>query len=75
LRNDRLVARIEIDNFQASSGERTEIRLIHTLLVRPSVHEGSCRTANPVRTRVPILMGKAGDSAQLSHPFCSVKPT
>lgn len=69
---DRLVTRVEIDDFQASCAHRTELRLEETLLVGSAVNQRCRRVSNAICVGSPAFIGKTRDSTQVFTPL-SVK--
>jgi hypothetical protein len=73
-----LIALLEVDDFQARSAERKQVRLKNALLVRPAVKQRGGRLPDSFRRRAPVFSGKAGNPAQRSAPlrlprrFCEV---
>ena len=65
VRRDRLVAGVEIDNFQAGGAERAHFGFEDALLVRAAMDEGRRGAPDAVGIGRPIFMGKTGDAAQI----------
>src|SRR5207249_2435589 len=65
---NRLVAGIQIDDFQACRACRKQAGLKYALLVRPPVGQGCGRLANSVRRRRPVFMCESRNSAQFLLP-------
>jgi hypothetical protein len=64
VRHDRLVARFEVENFQASGADGTGIPTNYTLLVRAPMVQSRDSAFDPLWFWTPVLMGKPGDPAQ-----------
>jgi len=65
---DRLVAGLDINDFQSRRAERDDPGLEHSLLVRSAMNQGRSGPTNSIRIRNPMAVGKAHDAAQVTAP-------
>ncbi len=68
---DGLVARCQIDDFQARGGQRNQVRFENALLVGSAVDNRRSGFPDPLRMGSITKMGKACDSAQNPLPLCA----
>jgi len=68
LRDDGLVARLEIDDFQTRDAEGDTGRLKDTLLIRPAVNQRSNCAMDEIEIGDLTLMREAYDSTQVAAP-------
>ncbi len=66
--DDRLIAAVQVDNFQAGGAQRDHRGLKDALLVRSTVDQAIHRAVDAVRIRYVFLVGETGDAAQNSLP-------
>ena len=64
-REDRLIAALEVNNFQAGGAKRADFGLEDALLVRAAMDEGRRGAPDAVRIGRPIFMGETGDATQI----------
>lgn len=63
---ERLVARLEINNFQARCSQRHGMRFEDTLLIRSAMDQRFRGISNATGIRNPVFVCKADNSAQLA---------
>jgi hypothetical protein len=63
---DGLASRLEVNNLQARCTHRYDMRFEDTLLIRSAMDQRFRGVSNATGIRNPVLMRKAGDSAQLA---------
>ena len=74
-REERLVARSEVENLQSGCAHRTQARVENSLLVGSAMRQGSGGGANPIRIGGPALLCKASNAAQRQNPLERSKTT
>src|SRR5260370_32195273 len=65
IRNDRLITTLEVDNLQSRRAHRKYARAKHAALIGPAMSKRSRGAFDALRFRRPILMCKAGYTAQI----------
>jgi len=75
LAHDRLVAAMQVDNFQAGCTQRNQAGFKNALLVGPTMDQALHRTVDAVRTRYAFSVGESGDAAQNSLPRAPKTPS
>src|SRR5271168_198266 len=63
-RQDRLVAKFQVEDFQTGGSHRKNPRLVNALLIRPAVNQGVRGSSNSRGIGKPVFMGVSRDSAQ-----------